>query len=88
MIKTFMRRPILRGLAIASLGVGVIGCYAFAQQGGFDPERMKREALAQPFIGVTTDGTPQPGLYDIESTGVPAAEVVAAAHNFFASMPE
>jgi hypothetical protein len=35
--------------------------------------------IAEPFTGITTDGTPVRGLFGLEPDGAPAAEVVAAA---------
>lgn len=52
--------------------------------------RMSREAeakgLAEPFRGVTTDGSTKPGLYGIRSTGVSTASVREAALAFRASL--
>lgn len=59
---------------------------ALAQQGGFDPDRMRREALAEPFIGLTTDGTPETGLYPTDPTGLPTATIAAAARTFLESL--
>jgi hypothetical protein len=51
---------------VAALSLGVLACNACAQQqGGFNPSGMAREALAQPFVGITRDGTPKSGLYAI-----------------------
>jgi hypothetical protein len=46
----------------------------------------ERTALAEPFRGVTTDGTVLPGLFSIESTGVSTAPVKAAAEAFLAGL--
>ncbi len=46
----------------------------------------ERNALAEPFRGVTTDGTVQPGLFRIQSTGVSTAPVKAAAEAFLAGL--
>lgn len=48
-------------------------------------ERM-RESLAEPMVGLTTDGSPEPGLFDIEPTGVSTAPVRAAAERFLAAL--
>jgi hypothetical protein len=48
----------------------------------------ERNALAEPFRGVTTDGTAQPGLFSIQSTGVSTAPVKAAAEAFLAGLTE
>ncbi|HEY8550694.1 MAG TPA: DUF3500 domain-containing protein [Vicinamibacterales bacterium] len=53
-------------------------------------ERMSREAeargLAEPFRGITTDGTVMPRLFTIASTGVSTAPVVEAATAFLDSL--
>lgn len=46
----------------------------------------ERNALAEPFRGVTADGTVQPGLFRIQSTGVSTAPVKAAAEAFLAGL--
>jgi len=48
----------------------------------------ERNALAEPFRGVTADGTTQPGLFRIESTGVSTAPVKAAAEAFLAGLTD
>ena len=50
--------------------------------------RRQREeaALAEPFKGVTTDGTVNPGLFSIQSTGVSTEPVREAAEQFLASL--
>lgn len=61
-----------------------------------DPERMERfksmssrsedRGLAEPYKGITTDGNIQPGLFKLESTGVPTESVRSAAVRFLASL--
>jgi hypothetical protein len=46
----------------------------------------ERAALAEPFRGVTSDGTVVAGLFGIESTGVSTAPVKAAADAFLAGL--
>ena len=48
--------------------------------------RAEREGLADPFVGVTTDGTPVPDLFPIRSTGVSTEPVRNAAVAFLASL--
>ena len=43
-------------------------------------------ALDEPYVGITTDGTAQPGLYSIQATGVSTEPVVAAARAFLATL--
>jgi hypothetical protein len=45
-------------------------------------------ALAEPFVGVTTDGTPMSGLYPIRSTGVSTEPVREAAERFLEGLSE
>ncbi len=44
------------------------------------------KGLAEPFVGVTRNGTPQPGLFGIRSTGVSTEPVRAAAVQFLAGL--
>jgi hypothetical protein len=43
-------------------------------------------ALAQPFVGVTADGTPVPGLFPIQATGVTTEPVRKAAAGFLGAL--
>jgi hypothetical protein len=43
-------------------------------------------AAAEPFKGITTDGTVVPGLFSIEKTGVPTQPIKVAAENFLSSL--
>ncbi|MGH9318403.1 MAG: DUF3500 domain-containing protein [Vicinamibacteria bacterium] len=52
------------------------------------PSDREKEALAEPFRGVTTDGTVVPDLFPIRATGVSTAPVVQAAERFLASLTE
>ena len=42
--------------------------------------------LAEPFVGITTDGTPRPGLYPLASTGVSTAPITEAGAAFLATL--
>ena len=42
--------------------------------------------LAEPFTGITTNGTPMPGLFALRSTGVSTAPVRLAAEKWLASL--
>jgi hypothetical protein len=59
-----------------------------APQGGFGGGfgQMETRALAEPFKGVTANGTVVPGLYSIRSTGVSTEPVVRAANAFVAAL--
>jgi hypothetical protein len=54
--------------------------------------RMSKDAeakgLAEPFKGVTTDGTVRPGLFEVRSTGVSTEPVRAAAVAFLAALTD
>jgi len=52
--------------------------------GGFG--QMESRALADPFKGVTTNGTVTPGLYSIRATGVSTEPVVRTANAFIAAL--
>lgn len=46
------------------------------------------QRLQEPFVGITTDGTVRPGLFDVRRDGAPgAAAIVAAANELLASLP-
>jgi hypothetical protein len=53
--------------------------------GGPGPSR-EAEALAEPFRGITTDGTVESGLFRIKSTGVSTEPVRQAARTFLAAL--
>jgi hypothetical protein len=42
--------------------------------------------LAEPFVGITTDGTVRPGLFPLTSTGLSTTPIVDAAQAFLASL--
>lgn len=46
----------------------------------------ERKGLAEPFKGITANGTVEPGLFEIHSTGVPTAPVRIAAERFLVSL--
>jgi hypothetical protein len=46
----------------------------------------ERKGLAEPFKGITANGTVEPGLFGIHSTGVSTEPVRAAAERFLASL--
>ena len=48
----------------------------------------ERKGLAQPFKGITADGTVEPGLFPVQATGASTAAVRAAAERFLASLTE
>lgn len=56
------------------------------------PDGLKRmlegaqASLAQPFVGITTDGKPQPGLFSLESPGSPTTPIRQAAEAFLSAL--
>lgn len=69
------------------LGLGFVACDVLAQQqGGFNFAARAREALAQPFTGITSSGSLRSGLYKIEKTGISTASVIDAVRGFLASL--
>ena len=84
-----------RALAISIFGFLLAVAYQTAQSqpGGnrIEQNRMRsaqfeKEGLAQPFKGITTDGTVQPGLFALKSTGVTTEPVRKAADHFLAAL--
>jgi len=69
--------------AVACAAVLVVGVGLADEQ-----RRQVADALAEPFVGVTTDGEVERGLYEISSTGVSTAPMVAAAEAFLATLDE
>src|SRR5436309_10912747 len=75
------------------LGISMAGLFLAAQQAADMKarfERMSKDAeakgLAEPFKGITTNGTVQSGLFSIKSTGVSTAPVKKAAETFLAAL--
>ncbi len=86
-------------LAIILLGIfGFLPLFSDAQQpkgkgkAKGDPgsrfSQMEKEALASPFVGVTTDGKVETDLFKIESTGVSTREVMDATQAFLAALTD
>ncbi len=55
-------------------------------QGGFGGR--ERAAIREPFVGITTNGEIQTGLFSIQETGVSTAPVLEAARNFLGSLSD
>ena len=75
------------GLALIGSAVGAV---ALAQPGGFGGgfgQRMQ-QFLGEPFVGVTSDGEVETGLYSLQETGASTAAVRHAAERFLASLTE
>jgi hypothetical protein len=79
------------GATLAALGVAVAAGQgpnpdAYRQQQRAVSEKWEKGGLAEPFRGVTTNGSVVPGLFEIRSTGVSTAPVRQAAQAFIASL--
>jgi len=86
-------RAYLIGACLAALGaVAVVGAgqspdpKAYQEQQRAFSARIEATGLAQPFKGITTNGTVAPGLFTIRSTGVSTAPVRQAAEAFLKSL--
>ena len=71
----------------------ILAPHAFPQNASDTAERFRqmsadyeRKGLAEPFKGITTNGTAEPDLFGIHSTGVSTALVRTAAERFLASL--
>ena len=86
-------RAYLIGACLATLGaVAVVRAgqspdpKAYQEQQRAFSARIEATGLAQPFKGITTNGTVAPGLFTIRSTGVSTAPVRQAAEGFLKSL--
>ncbi len=81
-------------LATALILAAGVCATALAIQQRFQERRVTQSAqaeargLAEPFKGITTDGTVRAGLFPVRSTGVSTAPIGAAAERFLASLNE
>jgi hypothetical protein len=94
--------PVLQGalaLGLAAAGLALatspLGGAQGPPPGGGQPQDLaqrsrtfEQNGLAEPFKGITTDGTVLPNLFATRSTGVSTAPVVAAARTFLAALSE
>ena len=74
-------------LVLAGVEAGVDASQQRGQRGG-GRGNSEAQTLAEPLVGVTTDGTVQPGLYTISATGVTTAPVKMAAEEFLAALTD
>lgn len=83
-----MITPMKPTLSMAALAVGLLNPL-FAQTPPAtkaNPANREAAALAEAFVGITTDGKVQPGLFHIRSSGVTTAPVKKAADTFLAAL--
>ena len=71
-------------LAQPPAGQGGFGGPGGPGRGGFG--RNMQAVLAEPFVGLTADGTVESGLYELEQSGVDVADVRTAATDFLAAL--
>jgi len=87
------------GIGLGLAASALIGTLVLAQppagQGGFAGPggpgrggfgRNMQAVLAEPFVGLTAEGTVEPGLYDLERSGVDTGDVREAAADFLAGL--
>jgi Protein of unknown function (DUF3500) len=94
--ETGMSRRCLLRLALAGGGIAMSGgIRAVFAQAPFTPPPIApppgyleaaEKALAEPFKGITTDGTVVPGLFSVDNTGIPTTPITHAAAAFLASL--
>ena len=83
-------------LTTCLLAFSIIGISALHAQAP-DPEQYRQrslqwseqrntQGLAEPFKGVTTDGSVEQGLFEIRSTGISTASIATAANDFLATL--
>src|SRR5690606_5014281 len=77
------RRTVLTALCASAL---LVCATADAQRSGGPFAEMATRALAEPFVGLTVDGTPEQDLYEIAATGVSTVPVRQAAELFLDSL--
>jgi hypothetical protein len=82
-----------RRLLSAAIPGALLAPHAFPQSAPDMAERFRqmsadfeRKGLAEPFKGITANGTVEPGLFGLHSTGVSTAPVRVAAERFLASL--
>jgi hypothetical protein len=87
-------RPLTRRTLFSRVIPGVIlAHHAFPQNASSMADRFRQmsaeyehKGLAEPFKGITAEGTVEPGLFGIHSTGVSTASVRGAAERFLANL--
>jgi hypothetical protein len=89
----YVPRLTRRALFSTLIPGAILAPHTFAQTAQGMAERFRqmsadyeRKGLAEPFKGITTNGTVEPGLFGIHSTGVSTAPVCTAAERFLASL--
>ena len=89
-----MKRIYFAGAFALTLGFTYVATISYSQQGDPSiPEAFvkrsldaEKSGLAEPFVGVTTDGNIVPGLFSIKSTGVSTGPARKAAQEFLQAL--
>ena len=81
------RYQLQRARLAAAVVLVLTGATGLFQLGSSEPI-LQQDPLAEPFRGVTTNGTVVPDLFPIRSTGVSTAPVQKAAELFLASLTD
>jgi hypothetical protein len=76
----------LTGQCIAQNASGPPDAEAWRQRAAEMSRRADERGLAEPFKGITSDGSVVPNLFEVTSTGVPTADIRAAASAFLATL--
>jgi hypothetical protein len=87
------KKPTRRTILSTILPAAILAKNAFPQSTPDMAERFRKmsadyekKGLAEPFKGVTTNGTVEPGLFGLHSTGVSTGPVRVACERFLASL--
>jgi len=90
---THLTQPTRRSILSTILPAAILTGKIRAQSGPDMAERFRqmsaeaeKNGLAEPFKGITTNGTVEPDLFHLQSTGVSTAPVRVAAERFLASL--
>lgn len=85
------RRLYLLSGFVGLIAVSLFVSSALSQRGGRGGDRfaeMERRGLSQPFVGISSNGELESGLFSIKATGVSTKPVVDAARAFLDSLTE
>jgi hypothetical protein len=87
-VSSFTRFALACAIAVPVQALPAAGQQAGASGAAARSARAEAQGLAEAFVGITTDGTPESGLFGIRSTGVTTAPVVEAARAFLAALSD
>jgi len=80
------RRRLIAVVAAVGVTTFLAGLTAYSQQRRRGPRGGGPASLSKPFVGITSNGKIEPGLFEIRSTGVSTAPVVEAAQALLAGL--